>query len=58
MTIKASRANNEFGHIEGEETVAIETARIPLRKHKSLSNSTLRIDMAEIGPCKESVVTT
>ena len=58
MTIEASRANDEFGHIEGKETFAVETAWITLWQHKGFGNGALGIDMTEIGPCEEPIVAT
>ena len=58
MTIEASGANDEIGHIEGIETVAIETTRIALRQHKGLADNALGIDMAKIGAREKAVVTT
>ena len=55
-TIEARRGDDEVGHVEREETVAIETARIALRQHEGLGDYTVGIDMAEIGPCEEAVV--
>ena len=58
MTIEVSGANNEFRHIEGQETLAIETARITLRQHKGLGDSPLVINMTEIGSREETVIAT
>ena len=52
------RTNDEIGDVEGQEAVAIETARVSLGQHKGLSNMALCIDMTEIGSREESVVTT
>ena len=37
MAIEVSRAYNEVGHIEGKETFTIETARVSLWQHESIS---------------------
>ena len=58
MTIKVSRTNDEIGHIEGEETLAIETARIALRQHEGLADNAVSIDVTEIGPREETIVAT
>ena len=57
MAIEVSGGNDEIGNIEGEEPFAIEPARISLRQHERLAHHTLGIDMAEIRPSKETVVT-
>ena len=58
MTIEMSRGDDEFGHIERKETLAIETARISLWQHEGLGHLSLGIDVAEIGPGEEAVVAT
>ena len=58
ISIETSRTNNEFGHIERKETLAIETTRITLWQHKRLGDVPLGIDVTEIGSCEETVVTT
>ena len=58
MAIEAGWTDDEIGHIEGKETFAIETTRVTLRQHKGLADHALGIDMTEIGPCEETVVTT
>ena len=57
ITVKASWTNDEIGHIEGKETVAIETARVTLRQHKSFGNIAISIYVTKIGPCEETIVT-
>ena len=56
LTIKMSGADDELGHVERKETVAIETARVSLGQHECLADSALGIDVTEIGSCEESVV--
>ena len=58
MAIEVSRTNDEIGHIEGQETVAIETTRISLRQHESFADNALGINMTEIGTREEAIVTT
>ena len=58
MAIEMSRASDEIGHIERKKTVAIETAWIMLRQHKGFAATTIGINMTEIGPRKETVVST
>ena len=58
MSIEMGGTSNEIRHIEGEEPVAIETTRIPLRQHKGLGDLAIGIDMTEIGASEEPVVTT
>ena len=56
MAVEASGGNDEIGYIEGQETIAIETARIALGQHKGLADIALSIDMTEIGASEETVV--
>lgn len=58
MTIEASGSNDEIGHVEREEPLAIETAWIALRQHKGLAHDTFRINMTEVRTRKETVITT
>ena len=58
MTIEVSRTDDEIRHIEGEETFAIETAGIPLRQHKGLSDNALVVNVTEIGSCEEPIIAT
>ena len=58
MTVETGRTNDEVRHIEGKETVAIETTRVSLRQHKSFGNITFSIYVTKIGSCEEAVVTT
>ena len=58
MTIETGRTNDEVRHIEGKETVAIETTRITLRQHKRLGDVPLGIDVTEIGPREKTIITT
>ena len=58
VSIEMSRANDEIGYIEGKETSAIKTPRISLWQHKGLADSPLGINMTEIGPCEQTVITT
>ena len=57
-TIEAGGGDDELGHIEGQETVAIETAWIALRQHEGLADPALGIDVTEIGSREETVVAT
>ena len=57
-TIETSGCDDEIGHIEGEETVAIETAWIALGQHKGLADAALRIDVTEIRSREETIVAT
>ena len=58
MSIEAGGGNDELGHVEGEETVAIETARVALWQHESLRDNTVGVDVTEIRTGEEAVVTT
>ena len=58
VTIEVRRTDDEIGHIEGHETVAIESARVSLGQHEGLADSAFFIDVTEIGPCEEAIVTT
>ena len=58
MAIEPCWSNDEIGYVEGEESVAIESARISLRQHKCLGNNAACVDMTEIGPCEQTVVAT
>ena len=55
-SVEAGRAGDELGHVEREEAVAVETARVPLRQHEGFSDVPFGVDVAEIGPREESVV--
>ena len=57
MTIETSWAYDEIWHIKRKETVAIETARVSLRQHKSFGNITFSIYVTKIGSCEETIVT-
>ena len=57
-TVEVRRTNDEIGDVEGQEAVAVETARVSLGQHKGLSNMALCIDMTEIGSREETIVTT
>ena len=58
MTIEVGWSNDEIGHIKGEETFAIETARIALGQHEGLADSSLFIDMTEIRTRIKTIVAT
>ena len=58
MTIETSWANDEVRHIKRKETVAIETARVSLRQHKSFGNIAISIYVTKIRPCEEAIVAT
>ena len=57
MTIEASRSDDEVGNIERKETIPIETARISLRQHEGLGDNSVGIDVTEIRPRIETVIT-
>ena len=56
LAIEAGGRNDEVGHVEREETVAIETARIALRQHECFGDTPFGIDMTEIRTREETVV--
>ena len=58
MTIEMGGSNDKIGHIKGEETFAIETARITLGQHKGLTDSSLFIDMTEIRTRIKTIIAT
>ena len=58
VAIEASRPCNEIGHIEGKETLAIETLRILLRQHKGFADIAFCINVTEIGSRIETIVAT
>ena len=53
-----SRSYDKIRHIERQEAVLIETSWVSLRQHKGFGDNAFITDVTEIGPCKESVVTT
>ena len=57
MAIEMSRADDELGHIEGKETVGIETAGIALGQHESFCDTAVGVDVTEIRAGEEPVVT-
>ena len=58
MTIKMSGRDDEIGHIERQETIPIEASGISLRQHKGLADTTLGVDVTEVGTRKKTVVAT
>ena len=58
IAIEVCWANDEIGHIEGKETVVIETAWILLRQHKGFADTSICINVTEIRSREEAVVTT
>ena len=58
ITVEVGGPDDKFGHIEREETLAIETARIALRQHKGLANAPVCINMTEIRTRIETVIST
>ena len=57
MTVKTCGSCYEVGHVEREETLAIEPARVALWQHESLGDMPFGIYMAEIRTCVEAVIT-
>ena len=58
LTIETRGGDDEIRHVEGQETVAIETTGITLGQHKSLADNALGINVTEIGTRKETIVAT
>ena len=56
MTIKVCRGNDKVGRVEGQETLAIETAWIALWQHEGFADTSLDINVTEIGTRIETVI--
>lgn len=54
--VEVRRGDDEIGDVEGQETVAVELARMALRQHKGLGDRPLGIDVTEIGTREKTIV--